>query len=101
MWTWLKCYLSGHHEYGVWCEPGAMFLRCVHCGHRSSGWSVEGRTVAAAEPSTRGRTERPLQVARAALRPVEDRTLQPAPAPSGANASSVEASGVERVVRRF
>ena len=22
MWSWIKCYLSGHHEYGVWCEPG-------------------------------------------------------------------------------
>jgi hypothetical protein len=41
MWNWFNCYLSGRHEYGVWCEPGAIFLRCVHCGRRSPGWSVE------------------------------------------------------------
>jgi hypothetical protein len=42
MWNWFNCYLSGRHEYGVWCEPGAIFLRCVHCGRRSSGWCVDG-----------------------------------------------------------
>ena len=40
MWNWLNCYLSGRHDFGVWCEPGAIFLRCVHCGKRSSGWAV-------------------------------------------------------------
>jgi len=40
MWSWFNCYLSGRHEFGVWCEPGAIFLRCVHCGRRSSGWDV-------------------------------------------------------------
>ena len=43
MWNWFNCYLSGRHEYGMWCEPGAIFLRCVHCGRRSSGWAVEGK----------------------------------------------------------
>lgn len=42
MWKWFNCYLSGRHEFGVWCEPGAIFLRCVHCGKRSSGWAVDG-----------------------------------------------------------
>ena len=40
MWTWFSCYLSGRHEFGMWCERGAIFLRCVHCGRRSSGWDV-------------------------------------------------------------
>ena len=40
MWNWFNCYLSGRHEFGVWCEPGAIFLRCVHCGKRSAGWAV-------------------------------------------------------------
>ena len=41
MWAWIKCYLSGSHDYGISCEPGAVFLRCVHCGHRkSSGWAL-------------------------------------------------------------
>ena len=35
MWNLINCYLSGRHDYGMWCEPGAMFLRCVHCGKRS------------------------------------------------------------------
>jgi hypothetical protein len=47
MWNWFNCYLSGRHEYGVWCEPGAIFLRCVHCGRRSPGWSLAGKTDAA------------------------------------------------------
>jgi hypothetical protein len=40
MWDWFNCYLSGRHEYGVSCEPGTIFLRCMHCGRRSSGWHV-------------------------------------------------------------
>lgn len=43
MWNWFNCYLSGRHEYGVWCEPGAIFLRCVHCGKRSSGWALDAK----------------------------------------------------------
>ena len=43
MWKRLNCYLSGRHEFGVWCEPGAIFLRCVHCGQRSSGISLDAR----------------------------------------------------------
>ena len=48
MFTWFNCYLSGRHEFGVWCEPGAIFLRCLHCGRRSSGWSLgeKGQSVA-------------------------------------------------------
>jgi hypothetical protein len=40
MWNWFNCYLSGRHEYGVGCEPGTIFLRCLHCGRRSPGWSL-------------------------------------------------------------
>ena len=40
MWNWFNCYMSGRHEYGMWCEPGTIFLRCVHCGRRSAGWTV-------------------------------------------------------------
>jgi hypothetical protein len=42
MWNWLNCYLSGRHDFGVSCEPGAIFLRCIHCGKRSNGWALEG-----------------------------------------------------------
>jgi len=41
MWNWFNCYLSGRHDYGMWCEPGAIFPRCVHCGRRSGGWSLD------------------------------------------------------------
>jgi hypothetical protein len=44
MLTWFNCYLSGRHEFSVGCEPGAIFLRCVHCGRRSSGWSLGDKT---------------------------------------------------------
>ena len=43
MWNWFNCYLSGRHEYGMGCEPGAIFLRCMHCGRRSSGWSLHDK----------------------------------------------------------
>ena len=42
MWHWLNCYLSGRHDFGVTCEPGAIFLRCIHCRKRSSGWELKG-----------------------------------------------------------
>jgi hypothetical protein len=43
MWDLIHCYLSGRHDYGIWCESGEMFLRCVHCGKRSAGWAVEAK----------------------------------------------------------
>ena len=46
MWNWFTCHMSARHEYGVSCERGAIFLRCVHCGRRSSGWSVDAGTTA-------------------------------------------------------
>jgi hypothetical protein len=42
MWSWFNCYLSGRHDYGMWCEPGTIFLRCIHCGRRSPGWHLHG-----------------------------------------------------------
>jgi hypothetical protein len=47
MWNLFNCYLSGRHDYGMWCEPGAIFLRCVHCGKRSSGWKVTSKAAGA------------------------------------------------------
>lgn len=40
MWTLLRCYLSGGHDYGIACASGVVFLRCIHCGRRSIGWEV-------------------------------------------------------------
>jgi hypothetical protein len=45
MWNWFNCYLSGRHDYSAWCEPGTIFLRCVHCGRRSPGWAVEAKAT--------------------------------------------------------
>ena len=51
MWTWISCYLSGRHDYGISCEPGAVFLRCVHCGHRRShGWELRDDYRRASQP---------------------------------------------------
>jgi hypothetical protein len=36
------CYLSGHHDFGVRCAPGEIYLRCIHCGRRSPGWALSG-----------------------------------------------------------
>jgi hypothetical protein len=43
MWKWFNCYLSGRHDFGVWCDNGAIFLRCVHCGKRSAGISIDSK----------------------------------------------------------
>ena len=45
MWNWLNCYLSGRHDFGVTCSSGSIFLRCIHCGKRSNGWSVHNEPV--------------------------------------------------------
>jgi hypothetical protein len=50
MWNFFNCYLSGRHDYGMWCGSGQIFLRCVHCGKRSPGWAVEAKTVPATAP---------------------------------------------------
>jgi hypothetical protein len=42
MWSWIACYVHGHH-YSVGCESGFMFLRCINCGRRSQGWLVHNR----------------------------------------------------------
>jgi hypothetical protein len=47
LWNFFNCYLSGRHDYGMWCEPGQIFLRCVHCGKRSSGWAIEPKGTGA------------------------------------------------------
>jgi hypothetical protein len=57
MWNWFNCYLSGRHEYGMWCEPGTIFLRCVHCGRRSPGWAVGAKPHAHLVPSPAVRTQ--------------------------------------------
>jgi hypothetical protein len=62
MWNWFNCYLSGRHEFGVWAESGTIFLRCVHCGRRSTGWTVNSSaqtpTVTHAKSGTLGLTAR-------------------------------------------
>ena len=63
MWTWFNCYLSGRHDYGMWCESGAMFLRCIHCGRRSSGWSVSQKPQAAAQATSVTATQSAQSVA--------------------------------------
>lgn len=50
MWNLFNCYLSGRHDFGMWCEPGQIFLRCVHCGKRSPGWAVGQKGAPVAPP---------------------------------------------------
>ena len=52
MWNLLNCYMSGRHDYGMWCDKGAIFLRCVHCGKRSSGWAIDPKPLKAAPRPT-------------------------------------------------
>jgi len=48
MWKLFNCYVSGRHDYGMWCEAGQIFLRCPHCGKRTIGWSVTTKETSAA-----------------------------------------------------
>jgi hypothetical protein len=64
MWNLFNCYLSGRHEYGIWCEPGQIFLRCVHCGKRSPGWAIERRAGAPEAPHATVATPVPPRGAR-------------------------------------
>jgi hypothetical protein len=41
----IVCYLSGQHEFGVVCEPEAIYLRCRSCGRRSNGWELRSEDV--------------------------------------------------------
>lgn len=50
MWNLFNCYLSGRHDFGMWCEPGQIFLRCVHCGKRSPGWAIDAKEAAITQP---------------------------------------------------
>ena len=52
MWNLFNCYMSGRHDYGIWCEKGAIFLRCVHCGKRSSGWAIDPKPLKAVPRAT-------------------------------------------------
>jgi hypothetical protein len=64
MWNWINCYISGRHDYGMWCEPGAIFLRCLHCGRRSGGWALEPKpqTVATTPKPALNRPHRAAEV---------------------------------------
>jgi len=60
MWNLFNCYMSGRHDYGMSCEPGAIFLRCVHCGRRSTGWAVEAKpSLAVPRAALTATTSRP------------------------------------------
>ena len=68
MWNWFNCYLSGRHDFGAWCEPGAIFLRCVHCGRRSPGWSMNAADQSAPMASRADRRRWQAGAARGSLR---------------------------------
>ncbi len=40
MWEWFNCHLAGRHEYAVWSDSNRIYLRCLRCGRRSTGWDV-------------------------------------------------------------
>lgn len=45
MLKWFNCYLSGRHDFGVWCGEGSIYLRCLNCGKRSNGWAVRDQDL--------------------------------------------------------
>ena len=49
MFNQVYCYLSGRHDFCVRCEPGEIYLSCIHCGKRSSGWAISNGPKAASK----------------------------------------------------
>jgi hypothetical protein len=68
MWSWFNCYLSGRHDFAKWCESGTIFLRCVHCGRRSTGWAINHRDDAKRGRATRAETPKPTLAASSTAR---------------------------------
>ncbi|MGE0705792.1 MAG: hypothetical protein AB7F99_06455 [Vicinamibacterales bacterium] len=68
MFNWIGCYLAGRHDYGICCEPGTIFLKCVHCGRRSSGWILDEQREAA----ERARSERAARAKNDARHPASE-----------------------------
>ena len=48
MWNWFNCYLSGRHEFGVWCEPGQIFLRWLNAPEQVAPPTAHAPAVIAA-----------------------------------------------------
>jgi hypothetical protein len=46
MWTWINCNLLGRHREIVTSDRSTIHLRCVRCGHRSTGWQLGSRNPA-------------------------------------------------------
>src|SRR5215831_13709394 len=57
MFNQVYCYLSGHHDFCVRCEPGEIYLRCIHCGKRSSGWALSKAAQAASKAGASAKRE--------------------------------------------
>ncbi len=69
MLKWITCYLSGKHDFQVACEPGAIYLRCNHCGRRSNGWALQHEpTLQAVQVSVAPPPRASITAVRAALR---------------------------------
>jgi hypothetical protein len=66
LWNLFQCYLSGQHDFGVRCEPGEIYLRCIHCGRLSPGWALSPKEQQAAAMSAKQRAAAGKQTARRA-----------------------------------
>lgn len=67
MWQWILCYMSGQHEFGVVCEPEAIYLRCRSCGRRSNGWELRSEDVHTHAPAKATAPRMPRLVSSEAL----------------------------------
>jgi hypothetical protein len=45
MWKPFKCRLFRDHDYQLRRLPGALFLECKRCGHRTNGWNLSEKRV--------------------------------------------------------
>ena len=66
IWNLFQCYLSGQHDFGVRCEPGEIYLRCIHCGRRSAGWAISPAEQAKQEAAAQHRASAGKATARRA-----------------------------------
>jgi integrase len=69
LWSWIKCRVWRRHDEKVLCGPDGLYLQCVRCGSRSSGWAIARKAplpapIVRIHPATVPPVAQPVEVPR-------------------------------------
>jgi hypothetical protein len=59
MWMTFRRLLCFRHNFIVSAESKTMFLRCMHCGHRTVGWKLDARAEVVVNQASRSGRQLP------------------------------------------